>query len=129
MAIGILFLAAGCARQIYVPVERCVRDTIRELRIKTDSVRERDSIHIASRGDTVIKEVYRWRSRTRTRTDTVYKTRVDSIPVIIAPKTDKKTKERRIATAIRHGTRTLMLLVAAAAAWRYLRKKASMSQE
>lgn len=129
MATGVLFIAAGCTRQVYVPVERYVRDTVRELRVKIDSVRERDSIHIALRGDTIIKEVYRWCSRTRVRTDTVYKTRVDSMPVVIAPKAGKATKEKKIARAIRYGTRGLMVLTVVILIWRYYRRKKVQNHE
>lgn len=52
-----------------------VHDTLRETRYLHDSVYVRDSVYLE--GATLIKE--RWRYRWRTRVDTVYKTRRDTV--------------------------------------------------
>lgn len=129
---GVVCLAVGCTRQVYVPVERCVRDTVREVRERVDSFMARDSVYIASRGDTTVKEVYRWRLKTRTRVDTIYKTRVDTVKVA-APVTKVKTaKEKeslvsRVATWITRGTRILIGAVALVllVKWLVRRRRAS----
>lgn len=113
---GALLLSSGCTRRIYVPVERCVRDTIRETRANIDSVIDRDSIYLAVKGDTTIKEVYRWRTRTRVRTDTVYRVRHDSVPVVIkeptAPRPPKKpTLKERFMMSLESGARFLTALL------------------
>lgn len=85
MAIAIL-MAGGtsCSRKVItVPVERIQKDTIREIRYRTDSIYERDSIMIEARGDTIIKEHYRLRECNRQRVDTVYRIKVDTVPVVI----------------------------------------------
>ena len=115
--LGIVCLAVGCTRQVYVPVERCVRDTVREIREHVDTLMARDSVYVGSRGDTTVKEVYRWRLRTRTRTDTVYKTRTDTVSlpprvVTASQKEDKPGKTSIIAKAITWGSRGAMLLAA-----------------
>ena len=76
-----LLLLPSCSRRIYVPVEsvREVHDTVRidtasrraDIIIRRDSVIVRDSIAVAINGDTVIREVWRWRERVREVHDTV----------------------------------------------------------
>lgn len=105
---GIVALGGACSRKVVtVPVERIERDTVRELRYRTDSIYERDSIMIEARGDTVIKKVYRWRERTCNRIDTIYKTKVDTVPVVIPSATDesKPSAKPSIADKIKSGVK------------------------
>ncbi len=77
----ILALLPSCSRRIYVPVEsvREVHDTVRidtasrraDIIIRRDSVIVRDSIAVVINGDTVVREVWRWRERVREVHDTV----------------------------------------------------------
>lgn len=85
-------ITTSCTRRIYVPVERTVTDTVKMMRFRSDSIMMRDSIFLDARGDTVIKEVYRWKWRTKTRVDTVYKTRIDTVRIPTEIITDKKKK-------------------------------------
>lgn len=66
-------VSAACSRRVYVPVERVeIRsDTLRDLRLRTDSIVVRDSVFFAVRGDTVVRECWRWRERERILRDTV----------------------------------------------------------
>lgn len=77
----ILALLPSCSRRIYVPVEsvREVHDTVRidtasrraGIIIRRDSVIVRDSVAVVINGDTVVREVWRWRERVREVHDTV----------------------------------------------------------
>jgi len=76
-----LLLLPSCSRRIYVPVEsvREVHDTVRidtasrraDIIIRRDSVIVRDSVAVIINGDTVVREVWRWRERVREVHDTV----------------------------------------------------------
>ena len=76
-----LLLLPSCSRRIYVPVEsvREVHDTVRidtasrraDIIIRRDSVIVRDSVAVVINGDTVVREVWRWRERIREVHDTV----------------------------------------------------------
>lgn len=86
---------AFCSRKVIIPIEKSVRDTVHEIHYRTDSIFERDSIMVEARGDTLIKEIYRWRERTRHHTDTIIKTRVDSIPVPVVSPSKKENLENK----------------------------------
>lgn len=85
VALGVACMVAGCTRRVYVPVERSVRDSVFDSRLRTDTLWVRDSIREAVRGDTVEREVYRLRWRVRTRVDTVYRTLRDTVRVTLQP--------------------------------------------
>lgn len=71
---GALF--AGCSPRISEVVTERVElrhDTIRLESQRRDSILVRDSIVMSIRGDTLTREVWRWRERVRTRCDTVLK--------------------------------------------------------
>lgn len=77
----ILALLPSCSRRIYVPVEsvREVHDTVRidttsrraDIIMRRDSIIVRDSVAVLINGDTVVREVWRWRERVREVHDTV----------------------------------------------------------
>ena len=81
---------AGCTKSVYVPVESVVRDSVYDSRVRVDTVISRDSVYLSERGDTVVKEVWRWRVRSRLRVDTVFRTKMDTVPVIVPSKGDKE---------------------------------------
>lgn len=74
-------LLASCSTTKYVPVIEYRTDTIWQKQIVTDSVIIRDSTIIERRGDTVFFDRWHTRWRDRVRIDTVYQSKVDSIPV------------------------------------------------
>lgn len=82
LAVSVLLASSGCTRKIYVPVERVEHDTVNRVREVTDSVIERDSVFISVRGDTVTREIYRLRTRTRLRRDTIFRTTRDTVRVV-----------------------------------------------
>lgn len=63
----------SCSRKVTVPVERVevVRDTVRITARETDSRVIRDSVFLSVKGDTVVKESWRWRERERVVRDTL----------------------------------------------------------
>lgn len=76
-------IVAGCAPR-YVPVHH-YHETER-VKVERDSVYNSDTVRIAERGDTVLMEVVKWRTRYKTATDTLIK--VDTVqlpPELVAP--------------------------------------------
>ena len=77
LATLIIFLATGCkTKTVLVPVDR-VKIEYRD-RLRIDSVYNRDTLHLFTRGDTVYLQSIKWRERFRTDTLRIVKT--DSIP-------------------------------------------------
>lgn len=83
VALTAVLLTCGCTKRIYVPVDRYVmaRDSLRRVEVRYDSVCERDSIVVTQRGDTVNREVWRWRYRDRMARDTLWRERRDTVVV------------------------------------------------
>lgn len=77
----IAFMFCGCTSVRYVPVESVHTDTVYQSRIEHDSIHVRDSIRVHEKGDTVFVERFHERWREVLRTDTIYRSRVDSIQV------------------------------------------------
>lgn len=89
---------AGCSRVQYVPVPSVRTDTVWRTAASTDTTVLRDSIHVEIRAasDTVwvtrYKERVRWRDRVRT--DTVFASRRDSVPVPYPVEREPTWRER-----------------------------------
>lgn len=103
MVAAAMVLLTGC-KTVYVPVETVRTDTLMVAHIVTDSVYvdryTHDSVYIHEKGDTVWFEkwhtryVDRWRDRVTH--DTIYKSRTDSVPVVLPVKTaDTLTRWQR----------------------------------
>jgi hypothetical protein len=75
----IIFLATGCKSIEYVPVEHHTIEY--KDRHVIDSIYNRDTVQIFTRGDTVYNNVIKWRERFKVDTMTYFKT--DSVPVIV----------------------------------------------
>ena len=75
----ILFLATGCKSIEYVPVKYHTIEY--KDRYVIDSIYNRDTVQIFTRGDTVYNNVVKWRERFRVDTLTYFKT--DSVPYIV----------------------------------------------
>lgn len=97
LALVALIAVGGCTKKIYVPVEsrQIATDSVRTATIRKDSVWLKDSVFVAVRGDTVIKESYRWRTRDRFVTDTVFKERRDTVKVTVVKEIPVETAEKR----------------------------------
>lgn len=66
-------------KEVPVTVEKVTRDTIIQTRWRIDTVMERDSIVVTQQGTD------RWRTKyvLRVRTDTIFKSRVDTVPKVV----------------------------------------------
>ena len=76
-----LSLLCGCKAKEVVTVERVRTDTLLWYSNIRDSVVVKDSVYIRDGGDTVVVERWHTRWRERVVKDTVYKSRLDSVPM------------------------------------------------
>lgn len=83
IGVGIGSMACGCSRKVYVPVESVRCDTLRVYRERVDSIVDRDTVCEVWRGDTVIREVSRWRWRVRQHTDTLWRSHTDTVRITV----------------------------------------------
>lgn len=74
-------MASSCTTTRYVPVEHVRTDTLRQVVNQRDSIYLHDSTYVRVAGDTVTIDRWHTRYRDRWRTDTIYQSRVDSVPV------------------------------------------------
>ena len=85
MAAMIVMMLSGCKSGEVAVVQHTKTDTCYISRVERDSIWMRDSVYVKEKvkGDTVWMEVTRWNRVVKnvTRVDTVYKARVDSVPV------------------------------------------------
>lgn len=83
-ALALCALFGSCTTTKYVPVPEYHTDTLRVVQHERDSIYLSDSIYVNDfvREDTVYRTVERWHTqyRDRWRTDTIYKSKTDSIP-------------------------------------------------
>ena len=79
------WLLSGCTTTKYVPVIENHTDTLRVVQHHRDSIYLHDStfVHEFVQGDTVriVTEMWHTQYRDRLKTDTVYRSKVDSVPV------------------------------------------------
>lgn len=120
LGLGLGSMASSCSHRIYVPVESVRIDTIANTSHRVDTILDRDSIYLGLRGDTVVKEVYRWRWRTRQRIDTLYRSRTDTVrvPVEITPERERTSSKFPSLSKIWDMARILLFLIIVYIAWR-----------
>lgn len=90
--VALFAMVAGCAPR-YVPVHHY--QEVERIKVERDSVYNSDTVRIAERGDTVLMEVVKWRTRYKTTTDTLIK--VDTVqlpPQLIANSQEPRAKSR-----------------------------------
>jgi len=84
VALLICALFGSCTMTKYVPVPEYHTDTVRIVQHQRDSIYLSDSIYVSDfvRDDTVYKTIERWRTKyiERISHDTLYQSKVDSIP-------------------------------------------------
>lgn len=94
----LLLLAPGCTKKVYVPVEtvRSSAETTGMATVRSDTVIRLDSVYLDARGDTIIKEVWRYRDKIRVRHDTLVVERVDSVrvPSTVVIREERESKSR-----------------------------------
>lgn len=72
--VALFAIVGGCAPR-YIPVHHY--QEVERVKVERDSVHYTDTVRIAERGDTVLMEVVKWRTRYKTATDTLI--RVDTV--------------------------------------------------
>lgn len=92
-------VCVGCGSR-YVPVH--YYHERERVKVERDSVYFADTVRIAERGDTVLVEVVKWRTRYRSATDTVVRVDTVSIPreLMVQPASERQPWWRRWLTAI-----------------------------
>lgn len=102
----------GCAPRVQY-ITKVQHDSIYIHNVKTDSVYVKDSIYIDRSGDTIYKEVWRWRTKEIALHDTTVVCKTDSIPYPVeVVKVVKKTNGFTAGC-----TAALFLLIAAMVAY------------
>lgn len=75
-------ILAGCkTKQVVVTVPEYHTDTIWKSNTLRDSIYLHDSVYVREQGDTILIERWHTAYRDRVKTDTIYKSRVDSVGV------------------------------------------------
>ena len=96
----LVLLLSSCSRRVYVPVETVRVDTFVKTAVRVDSVRLTDSVYVSERtvGDTVyvVKTRTQWRDRLQLRTDTVYRSKTDTITKVVEVVVEKRAKSRKV---------------------------------
>ncbi|MCM1295847.1 MAG: hypothetical protein NC311_09925 [Muribaculaceae bacterium] len=79
----LLLLLASCTKTVYIPTESAAvrTDTLAVLKWRTDTVIDRDTVTVTQSGDTITREVTKWRWRIKETHDTVYQSKTDTIRV------------------------------------------------
>lgn len=92
-------VCVGCGSR-YVPVH--YYHERERVKVERDSVYFADTVRIAERGDTVLVEVVKWRTRYRSATDTVVRVDTVAIPreLMVQPASERQPWWRRWLTAI-----------------------------
>jgi hypothetical protein len=85
-----LSLLCGCKAKEAVTVEKTRTDTLLWYSNIRDSVVVKDSVYVKDGGDTVVVERWHTRWRERVVKDTVYKSRVDSVPYPVVKMVEKE---------------------------------------
>jgi len=79
-AVLLAWLLMGCTTTKYVPIPEYHNDTVRVTQYQRDSIYMHDSVLVRQQGDTVTIDRWHTQYRDRWHTDTIYKSRVDSVP-------------------------------------------------
>ena len=77
----ICLVMCSCRSVQYVPVEVIKTDTTYINKVQRDSIYQLDSVYIRDKGDTVLITKTRYLYRDKLIRDTVYMSRIDSVPV------------------------------------------------
>lgn len=117
VSVFVLLATVSCTTTRYVPVVEHHTDTLRLSRNIRDSIYVHDSIRVREKGDTVLVERWHTRYREKLAHDTIYKSRVDSIP---APYPVEKKVEKELTwwqqTRL-HLANVVLWLLGAAVVW------------
>lgn len=81
LALLLCFALCGCSRVQYVPVETVRIDSTFLHKHTRDSIYVLDSVFVLERGDTIVKEKVKYIYKDKTRTDTLYIEKRDTVRV------------------------------------------------
>ena len=88
-SVALLATLASCAPR-YIPVNHYIETE--RVKVERDSVYNSDTVRIAERGDTVLLEVVKWRTRYKTATDTLVKVDTIKLPPQLIAQPERKRK-------------------------------------
>lgn len=91
--VALFATVAGCAPR-YVPVHHY--HEVERVKVERDSVYNSDTVRIAERGDTVLMEVVKWRTRYKTATDTLIKVDTVQLPPEILTQPAPKPRHSKL---------------------------------
>lgn len=87
--VALFATVTSCAPR-YIPVNHYIETE--RVKVKVDSVHYTDTVRIAERGDTVLIEVVKWRTRYKTATDTLVKVDTVQLPPQLLAQPERKRK-------------------------------------
>lgn len=95
--IALLATLASCAPR-YVPVHHY--QEVERIKVERDSIYNSDTVRIVERGDTVLMEVVKWRTRYRTATDTLVKVDTVQLPPQLLAQPERKRRKWLVYVAL-----------------------------
>lgn len=87
--VALFATVTGCAPR-YIPVNHYIETE--RIKVERDSVHYTDTVRIAERGDTVLVEVIKWRTRYKTDMDTLVKVDTVQLPPQLIAQPERKRK-------------------------------------
>ena len=96
-SVALLATLASCAPS-YVPVHHYIETE--RVKVERDSVHYTDTVRIAERGDTVLVEVVKWRTRYKTQTDTLVKVDTVQLPPQLLAQPERKRNKGLVYVAL-----------------------------
>lgn len=91
--VALFATVAGCAPR-YIPVHHY--QEVERIKVERDSVYNSDTVRIAERGDTVLMEVVKWRTRYKTATDTLIRVDTVQLPPELLTQPAPKPKQNKL---------------------------------
>lgn len=95
--IALLATLASCAPR-YIPVHHY--QEVERVKVERDSVYNSDTVRIAERGDTVLVEVIKWRTRYKIATDTLVKVDTVQLPPQLLAQPERKRRKWLVYVAL-----------------------------
>lgn len=95
--VALFATVTSCAPR-YIPVNHYIETE--RVKVKVDSVHYTDTVRIAERGDTVLIEVVKWRTRYKTATDTLVKVDTVQLPPQLLAQPERRRNKWLVYVAI-----------------------------
>lgn len=96
-SVALLATLSSCAPR-YIPVNHYIETE--RVKVERDSVYNSDTVRIAERGDTVLVEVVKWRTRYKTATDSIIKVDTIQLPPQLIAQPERKRKKWLVYVAL-----------------------------